>query len=210
MPIKLSVQVIIARVLIGKTKKENEPNDLLLETDHQIVDSDDDNDEELHEGTLQLYIGRAFNLWEELRTINILTPILKKSISEKSHWSKGYRISKKALNLMIRLNCDNEFLQIMEEIIFSKTHKLELLENEKENDKNVIESQQSVVVNPYVTKCHGRSPKHFKNALENTTNMCQNSQNTKSTVDHIEQYKKKKKCTNCGILIIMLEPVQYN
>ncbi|CAG8631823.1 1795_t:CDS:2, partial [Gigaspora rosea] len=94
----------------------------------------------------------------------------KKSISEKSRWSKGYRISKKALNLIIRLNCNIEFLQIMEEFISSKTHELELLENEKENNENVIESQQSVVANPYITKCCSRPPKRFKDALENTTN----------------------------------------
>ncbi|CAG8805093.1 23938_t:CDS:1, partial [Gigaspora rosea] len=46
---------------------------------------------------------------------------------------------------------------------------LELLENEKENNKNVIKLQQSVVANSYVTKCHGSPPKLFKNALENTT-----------------------------------------
>ncbi|CAG8807352.1 19672_t:CDS:2, partial [Gigaspora margarita] len=134
-----------------------------------------------------------FRYLAQLRTRNVLTPTLKKSISEKSRWSKGYGISKKALNLMIHLNCDNEFLQIMEVFIFLKTHELELLKNEKENNENIIESQQSVVANPYIAKCCSRPPKSFKNALENTTNMCQNSQNTKSTVDHIEQCEKKEK-----------------
>ncbi|CAG8830059.1 27607_t:CDS:2, partial [Gigaspora margarita] len=146
-----------------------------------------------------------------LHTRNVLTPTLKKSISKKSHWSKGYGISKKVLNLMICFNCNNEFFQIMEGFISSKIHELELLKNEKENNENVIELQQSVVANLYVTKYHGRSSKHFKDALENTTNTCQNSQNTKSIVNHIEQHEKKeKKVLIVRILVIILEPVQYN
>ncbi|CAG8763537.1 4236_t:CDS:1, partial [Racocetra fulgida] len=63
---------------------------------------------------------------------------------------------------------------------------LELLKNAKKNGENVIESQQSVVANLYVTKHRGRPPKHFKDALENITNTCQNSQNTKLVADHNE------------------------
>ncbi|CAG8645206.1 15146_t:CDS:10 [Dentiscutata erythropus] len=153
-------------------------------------------------------------LKSQLRTSNVLISTLKKSNSEKSRWSKGYGISKKALNLMIRLNCNNEFFQMMEEFISSKTRELELLknrkekkndkENDKENGENVIESQQYVVANPYVTKCCGRPPKRFKDALENITNTCQ-------MVVHNEQCERKRnKCNNCRIIVIMLEPVQYN
>ncbi|CAG8790704.1 23154_t:CDS:2, partial [Dentiscutata erythropus] len=145
-----------------------------------------------------------FEYLAQLCTSNVLTSTLKKSNSEKSCWSKGYEISKKVLNLMICLNCNNKFLQMMEEFISLKTRELELLENRKENEKendkendkknseNVIESQQYVVANPYVTKRHSRPPKCFKDALENITNTCQ-------TVVHNKQCERKRnKCNNCG------------
>ncbi|CAG8818052.1 16916_t:CDS:1, partial [Racocetra persica] len=75
----------------------------------------------------------------QFRASNVFTPALKKLISEKTCWAKGYGMSKKALNLMICLNCNDEFYKIMEEFISSKTRELQLLE-EDNNDKNNIES----------------------------------------------------------------------
>ncbi|CAG8588254.1 7994_t:CDS:2 [Cetraspora pellucida] len=80
-----------------------------------------------------------FGYLAQLRTNNVFTPALKKSISKKSHWSKGYKISKKALNLMICLNCDDEFFQMMEEFISSKACELQLLEDMKNNCDNMVE-----------------------------------------------------------------------
>ncbi|CAG8600500.1 3971_t:CDS:1, partial [Scutellospora calospora] len=48
---------------------------------------------------------------------NVFIPILQKSVSKKTRWSKGYEIAKKVLNLMIQLNCDDEFFNIMEKFI---------------------------------------------------------------------------------------------
>ncbi|CAG8792295.1 20189_t:CDS:2, partial [Dentiscutata erythropus] len=47
----------------GFESLENEPNDLLLEMDHQIVDLDNNKS---RKDTLQLYIGHSFNKWEEV------------------------------------------------------------------------------------------------------------------------------------------------
>ncbi|CAG8761154.1 22902_t:CDS:2 [Cetraspora pellucida] len=133
-----------------------------------------------------------------LYTNNVFTSALKKSISEKSYWSKGYRISKNALNLMIHLNCNDEFFQIMEGFIFSKACKLQLLEDEKNNCNNMVKSQQSVAANPYVTKHCGRPPKCYKSILENITSTYQNMQNTQSIADHNEQHERKRnKYANC-------------
>ncbi|CAG8816582.1 12622_t:CDS:2, partial [Racocetra persica] len=137
-----------------------------------------------------------FGYLSQFRAPNAFTPALKKSISEKTRWAKGYEMSKKALNLMIRLNCDDEFYKIMEEFISSKARKLQLLE-EDNNDKNNVKSHESVVViNPIVTKRRGRPPKQrFKGVLEDISNVYQNRDrlNTNNT-----QKKRQNKCANCG------------
>ncbi|CAG8830764.1 6811_t:CDS:2, partial [Cetraspora pellucida] len=78
------------------------------------------------------------------RVDNVLTPALQKSVSEKMRWSKGYGLSKKALNLMIRLNCNEEFFDMMEGFISSKTHELKLANeenNDSESTRPIAESQ---------------------------------------------------------------------
>ncbi|CAG8707658.1 28412_t:CDS:2, partial [Racocetra persica] len=123
-----------------------------------------------------------FGYLSQFRAPNTFTPALKKSISEKTRWAKGYGMSKKALNLMIHLNCDDEFYKIMEEFISSKTQELQLLE-EDNNDKNNVESHESVVViNPI-------------GVLEDISNAYQNRDrlNTDNT-----QEKRQNKCANCG------------
>ncbi|CAG8746529.1 4732_t:CDS:2 [Dentiscutata erythropus] len=142
-----------------------------------------------------------FRYLAQFRVSNVFTPVLKKSVNEKNCWSKGYGRSKKALNLMIRLNCDNEFLQIIEGFILAKTRKLQQIEDkqaieEEEFDENMIEEQVKVA-NLFVTKRWGRPPKRFKDALENITNS-QNLQNFKSALTNNEPKKRKNKCANCG------------
>ncbi|CAG8682560.1 22823_t:CDS:2 [Racocetra persica] len=75
---------------------------------------------------------------------NIFTPILQKS-----------------------LNCDDEFFNIMEEFISTKIHELQLLEENKVDNK--VESQPAIV-NLFMTKYCGRPSKRFKSTLEQTAN----------------------------------------
>ncbi|CAG8830350.1 22999_t:CDS:2, partial [Cetraspora pellucida] len=85
-----------------------------------------------------------FRHLSRFRVDNILTPALQKSVSEKMCWSKGYGLSKKALNLMIRLNCDEKFFDMMEGFISSKTHVLKLANeenNDSESTRPIAESQ---------------------------------------------------------------------
>ncbi|CAG8832767.1 10044_t:CDS:1, partial [Racocetra persica] len=78
-----------------------------------------------------------FGCLSQFCTSNAFTLALKKKISEKIHWAKGYRMSKKVLNLIIRLNCNDEFYKMMKDFISSKIQELQLLE-EGDNDKNTI------------------------------------------------------------------------
>ncbi|CAG8689026.1 14416_t:CDS:2, partial [Dentiscutata erythropus] len=55
-----------------------------------------------------------FQYLSRFRVANVFTPALQKSVSEKTRWSKGHELTKKALNLTLRLNCDDEFNQMME------------------------------------------------------------------------------------------------
>ncbi|CAG8683833.1 24124_t:CDS:2, partial [Gigaspora rosea] len=68
-----------------------------------------------------------FRYLSRFRVANVFTPALQKSVSAKTCWSKGHELTKKALNLMLQLNCDDEFCQIMEKFISSKKHELQLL-----------------------------------------------------------------------------------
>ncbi|CAG8719314.1 16265_t:CDS:2, partial [Racocetra persica] len=99
-------------------------------------------------------------------TSNVFTPSLQKSASEKIHWSKGHGVVKKALSLMIRLKCDDEFFDMIENFISSKTHELQLLEENKVASN--VESQPAIM-NLLVTKCRGRPSKHYKSSLEHCT-----------------------------------------
>ncbi|CAG8615807.1 8957_t:CDS:1 [Cetraspora pellucida] len=112
-------------------------------TDHAITD---------HATTNHATINNIidFRYLSHFCIANIFTPALQKTVSEKECWSKGHRIAKKALSLMIQLNCDSEFFNMMDEFILSKTHELQLLKENK-NDDNV--ESQLVVSNPFVTKC---------------------------------------------------------
>ncbi|CAG8774763.1 23072_t:CDS:1, partial [Racocetra persica] len=62
---------------------------------------------------------------------NIFTSSLQKPVSKKTHWFKEYEIAKKALDLTIQLNCDDEFFGMIEEFISSKTHELQYLEENR-------------------------------------------------------------------------------
>ncbi|CAG8782476.1 25354_t:CDS:2, partial [Dentiscutata erythropus] len=55
-----------------------------------------------------------FRYLSRFRVANVFTPALQKSVSEKTCWSKGHELTKKALNLTLQLNCDDEFNQMME------------------------------------------------------------------------------------------------
>ncbi|CAG8676923.1 7231_t:CDS:2, partial [Cetraspora pellucida] len=134
-----------------------------------------------------------FQYLSHFRVANVLTPSLQKSVSEKERWSKGYGIAKKALNLMIRLNCDDEFLEMMEEFISSKTHELQI--SDKNKDANNFELQPAIA-NPFVTKHCGRPPKRYKSALEHTTSTCKN-RHGQLTDNNKPQEKNKNKCANC-------------
>ncbi|CAG8643433.1 16604_t:CDS:1, partial [Dentiscutata heterogama] len=103
---------------------------------------------------------------------------------------------------MIRLNCDEEFFDMMEGFILSKTHELKLA-NEENNDSEStrpIAESQPVVANPFVTKRRGRPPNRLKNALEDITGTHHNVLgSTKAVLEGSNiQERKKNKCTNCG------------
>ncbi|CAG8639271.1 5786_t:CDS:1, partial [Racocetra persica] len=59
------------------------------------------------------------------------------------YWSKGHRIAKKILSLIIRLNCDDEFFDMLDEFILSKTCELKLLEENKDGNNIPQPPQQS-------------------------------------------------------------------
>ncbi|CAG8797669.1 26077_t:CDS:2, partial [Gigaspora rosea] len=102
---------------------------------------------------------------------NVFTTALQKSVSEKVHWSKEHGLAKKALCLMIRLNCDNKFIGIV-------TRELQLFDKENDNN-NRIESQ--------------------SNAFENVTNTHQNIHSSSNATfnDNDIQERKRNRCANC-------------
>ncbi|CAG8482571.1 4853_t:CDS:2 [Cetraspora pellucida] len=110
------------------------------------------------------------------------------------YWKFLVTLAKKALSLMIRLNCDDEFFDIMKEFISSKTHELKLLEENK--DASNVESQPAIT-NPFVTKHRGRPPKRYKSSLEHVTNT-QNNKHSSITNNNGTQEKNRNKCANCG------------
>ncbi|CAG8811402.1 42452_t:CDS:2, partial [Gigaspora margarita] len=152
------------------------------------------------------------------RIDKVFTPALQKSVSKKVHWFKGYGLVKKALGLMIRLNCDDEFIGIVEKFILFKTRELQLFDKKNSNNNRVkfqfvVEPQpaesEPAVANPFVTKHHGRPPNRLKNALENVTNTHQNTHSSSNATfnDNDIQEKKRNRCANCGNKNIILELV---
>ncbi|CAG8790693.1 22036_t:CDS:2, partial [Racocetra persica] len=63
---------------------------------------------------------------------------------KKARWSKEHEITKKALNLMIWLNCNDEFFNIIEEFISTKIHELQLLEENKSALEQTANFQKNV------------------------------------------------------------------
>ncbi|CAG8831765.1 11715_t:CDS:2, partial [Gigaspora margarita] len=115
-----------------------------------------------------------------------------KSVSKKVRWSKGHGLVKKALGLMIWLNCDDEFIGMVKKFISSKTHELQLFDKEK----SVVEPQpaesEPAVANLFVTKRHGHPPNRLKNVLENVTNTHQNTHSSSNATLLTIIYKKEK------------------
>ncbi|CAG8715800.1 26766_t:CDS:2, partial [Racocetra persica] len=101
------------------------------------------------------------------RVSNIFMPILQKSVGEKTQF------------------------------ILTKTHKLQLLEENKVDNK--VESQPAIV-NLFMTKHRGWPSKRFKSALEQTANSQKNIHNPNSTNVNNSQRNQNKyaNCENYG------------
>ncbi|CAG8569352.1 4794_t:CDS:1, partial [Scutellospora calospora] len=102
---------------------------------------------------------------------------------------------------MIRLNCDEEFFDMIEVFISSKIRELQFTNeenNDSESTRSISESQ-LVVANLFMTKRHGRLSNQLKNALEDIIGTHHNMFGFNKVVlegSNIQE-RKKNKCTKC-------------
>ncbi|CAG8553651.1 3391_t:CDS:10, partial [Gigaspora rosea] len=109
----------------------------------------DDNDEQL---TFDLHI---FN---KLRVLNTFTYKVKKHVQRKTKYAYGFGKMKKALNLVLDLGCEKEFIDMVNGFIDCRKK----LTNDANNENN-----NSHISDPYVQKLRGRPPnKRIKSASE--------------------------------------------
>ena len=97
-----------------------------------------------------------------MRGGNIFTPELKEAVNDHQQYARACGLQKKAYNLAKRLGQESEYINLLNDFIYS----MEVSSNEAGDKENTDESQRKIS-NPIYVKPRGRPPqKRYKSSLE--------------------------------------------